>query len=79
MEIAYNVGSYKVENSPRIISVEGATSGNQSSLEIIISPNVEEVELGKEYTFSIRGYDGQGTWGVDGFEIKGKTSTTQLL
>lgn len=60
VEIAYNVGSYKVENSPRIISVEGATSGNQSSLEIIISPNVEEVELGKEYTFSIRGYDGQG-------------------
>lgn len=79
VEIAYNVGSYKVENSPRIISVEGATSGNQSSLEIIISPNVEEVELGKEYTFSIRGYDGQGAWGVDGFEIKGKTSTTATV
>lgn len=79
VEIAYNVGSYKVENSPRIISVEGATSGNQSSLEIIISPNVEEVELGKEYTFSIRGYNGQGAWGVDGFEIKGKTSTTATV
>ena len=79
VEITYNVASYKVENSPRIISVEGATSGNQSSLEIIISPNVEEVELGKEYTFSIRGYDGQGAWGVDGFETKGKTSTTATV
>ena len=79
VEITYNVASYKVENSPRIISVEGATSGNQSSLEIIIYPNVEEIELGKEYTFSIRGYDGQGAWRVDGFEIKGKTSTTATV
>ena len=79
VEIAYNVGSYKVENSPRIISVEGSTSGNQSSLEIVISPNVEEVEVGKEYTFSIKGYNGQGSWGKDGFDIKNQTSTTATV
>ena len=79
VEIVYNVGSYKVENSPRIISVEGSTSGNQNSLEIVISPNVEEVELGKEYTFSIKGYNGPGNWGKDGFDITNQTSTTATV
>lgn len=36
--------------------------------EIVVSPQVSEVEVGQEYTFSVSGYDGGGTWGVDGFE-----------
>ncbi|MBQ8722327.1 MAG: hypothetical protein IJY67_09350 [Paludibacteraceae bacterium] len=79
VEIAYNVSSYKVENSPRIISVEGSTSGTENSLEILISPNDEEVELGKEYTFSVKGYNGQGTWRVHGFEIKSHTPTRAIV
>lgn len=34
---------------------------------IVIEPNVKEVEIGKEYTFTVQGYTGSGTWGVDGF------------
>lgn len=77
VEIAYNVASYKLENSPQTLTVEGSTSN--ANLEIIISPNVEEVEVGKEYTFSIKGYNGQGSWGIDGFKIKSKNSTTATV
>lgn len=77
VEIAYDVASYKLENSPRTLTVEGSTSN--ANLEIIISPDVEEVEVGKEYTFSIKGYNGQGNWRADGFEIQNKTPTTATV
>ena len=35
---------------------------------IVMEPNVNEVEIGKEYTFSIKGYEGEGLWKMDGFE-----------
>jgi hypothetical protein len=38
------------------------------AVNIVISPNDTEVEIDKEYTFSVPGYNnGEGTWGVDGF------------
>ena len=47
------------------------TSSNETSIntevEIIISPNVSEVVIGDEYSFSIKGYSGKGEWRVDGF------------
>jgi predicted RNA-binding protein with TRAM domain len=36
-----------------------------------ITPNVETVKVGQQYTFKVTGYKGKGEWKVDGFEIKG--------
>ena len=38
------------------------------SFEIVAPENLLEVEIGKEYTFSVSGYDGKGTWRLDGFD-----------
>lgn len=34
---------------------------------IVMEPNVNEVEIGNEYTFTVNGYTGEGEWKVDGF------------
>ncbi len=44
------------------------TPTDSIQFKIAIEPNVAEVEIGKEYTFTVQGYDGKGKWGVDGFE-----------
>lgn len=49
-----------------------------SSPTIVIEPNVNEVELDKEYTFSIKGYTGSGTWGVDGFSSPGDKTAKKI-
>lgn len=73
---------YKAEDgnckvTPRTIGVSVPTqSGTQMNgstgkafdFDIEISPNVTAVKIGNEYTFSISGYDGRGTWAVDGYE-----------
>lgn len=46
---------------------EEARKTAAKNFSIVIDPKVEEVEVGKEYSFSISGYEGNGTWGVDGF------------
>ncbi|MCQ2272211.1 MAG: hypothetical protein MJZ72_05430 [Bacteroidales bacterium] len=51
---------------PRTIQITQASKPTSSPI-IIMEPKVTEVEIDKEYTFSISGYDGEGTWGVDGF------------
>lgn len=44
---------------------------------IIIEPDVSEVEIDHEYTFRVSGYNGKGTWAVDGFSAPAdKTSQT---
>ncbi len=52
-------------------AISANTSSNETSIntevEIIISPNVSEVVIGDEYSFSIKGYSGKGEWRVDGF------------
>ena len=45
---------------------------------IVIEPNVEEVEVGKEYSFSISGYEGNGTWGMDGFKALTDKSASEI-
>lgn len=60
---------YQSENctcSPRIFQVKQQSAA--ISFEIIISPNDSQVEVGKEYTFSVSGYEGNGKWSFDGFE-----------
>ena len=44
------------------------TPTDSIQFKIVMEPNVDEVEIGKEYTFTVQGYDGKGKWGVDGFE-----------
>lgn len=61
----------------RNFSVQSNTNAT-SLLKIIIDPDVEEVELNKEYTFSISGYTGNGTWGVDGFSIPPNNRSGQI-
>lgn len=46
---------------------------------IAMEPNVNEVEIGKEYTFSIKGYDGKGIWKMDGFECVSPDKTSHTI
>lgn len=48
------------------------------SFEINVSPQVTEVEVGKEYTFSVSGYEGRGTWRLDGFDTNDDKSGEQI-
>lgn len=48
------------------------------SFEIVVSPQVSEVEVGQEYTFSFSGYDGKGVWAVDGFETPADKSASKI-
>lgn len=43
------------------------TPADSISFTIVMAPNVNEVENGKEYTFTVEGYTGEGEWKVDGF------------
>ena len=57
-----NVANCTCESRSFVTEAAAAPTPN-----IVIDPNVSEVELDKEYTFSVTGYNGSGTWGVDGF------------
>jgi peptidoglycan hydrolase CwlO-like protein len=46
---------------------------------IVMEPNVNEVEIGKEYTFSIKGYEGEGLWKMDGFESASPDKTSHTI
>jgi hypothetical protein len=48
------------------------------SFDIIVNPDVSEVEIGKSYTISISGYDGKGTWKLDGFETSDDRTSRQI-
>ena len=48
------------------------------SFEIVVSPEVSEVEVGKEYAFSVSGYEGKGTWRLDGFDTNDDKSGRQI-
>ena len=48
------------------------------SFEIVVSPQVSEVEVGQEYTFSVSGYEGKGTWRLDGFDTNDDKSGRQI-
>ena len=63
VELSYKPSDANSSCSPRTFNTKGQT-GTPS---ITITPNVSEIEVGKEYTFSVSGYFGQGRWGVDGF------------
>ena len=45
---------------------------------IIIEPDVTEVEIDHEYTFKVSGYNGKGTWAVDGFSAPAD-KTSQII
>jgi hypothetical protein len=68
VELNYNIqdNNYKMHksHSPRILQVE-----QKIEFKIIMKPNEKEVEVGKEYSFSIEGYNGEGLWKMDGFEL----------
>lgn len=89
VKLMYNVqdSNYKVyeQHAPRTFNVTTNTSQSSNSVdfEIVVEPKVEKVEVGKEYTFSIKGYDGTGVWGVDGFSTpvdkEANTITVQAI
>lgn len=54
--------------SPSTSTPPAQTPTDSIQFKIAIEPNVDEVEIGKEYKFTVQGYDGKGKWGVDGFE-----------
>lgn len=53
--------------SPSTSTPPAQTPTDSIQFKIAIEPNVDEVEIGKEYTFTVQGYDGEGEWKVDGF------------
>ena len=57
---------------------EEASKAAAKNFSIVIEPKVVEVEIGKEYSFSISGYEGNGTWGVDGFSAPGDKSASAI-
>jgi hypothetical protein len=73
---------YQSENcscSPRTFQVEKKPAAN-NSISIVVSPEVTEVEVGQEYTFSVSGYEGNGKWSFSGFEPqKGKVTDNSLV
>lgn len=54
--------------SPSTSTPPAQTPTDSIQFKIAMEPNVDEVEIGTEYTFTVQGYDGKGKWGVDGFE-----------
>lgn len=48
------------------------------SFEIVTPQNLSEVEVGQEYTFSVSGYDGKGTWRLDGFDTNDDKTGRQI-
>ena len=57
-----------------------AANAVTSSFTISITPNETDVEVGKQYTFTIKGYDGNGKWAFDGFEPeKGKITDISIV
>ena len=65
VELSYIPTDANCTCTPRSFDTELATV--TPTPQIIIEPNVAEVVVGTEYTFSVTGYVGGGTWGVDGF------------
>ena len=65
VELSYIPTDANCTCTPRSFDTEVATV--TPTPQIIIEPNVAEVVVGTEYTFSVTGYVGGGTWGVDGF------------
>lgn len=59
--------SYKAEDINCFCKNREIIAAKPAGLKIVIDPYVTEVEVGKEYTFSISGYSGKGLWEVDGF------------
>lgn len=46
--------------------------GKVSSCTITMTPDVDTVKVGEQYTFKVTGYKGKGEWKADGFDIKGR-------
>lgn len=53
--------------SPSTSTPPAQTPTDSIQFKIVMEPNVDEVEIGKEYTFTVNGYTGEGEWKVDGF------------
>lgn len=70
----------KCENKSADIESATTTTTTQPEItfEIKVEPDVTEVEIGKEYTFTISGYDGKGTWAIDGFSTQDDKSTSPI-
>ena len=64
---------------PRTIQVASAiTTTAVTKPKIIIEPDVKEVEIEHEYIFSVSGYKGKGTWGLDGFSTTDDKSASKI-
>lgn len=57
----------KVENTE---AVEDNPTNNDNTIKIEIDPDVNEVKKGQEYTFSIKGYNGDGEWSITGANFR---------
>ncbi|MBQ3997730.1 MAG: hypothetical protein II644_00140 [Paludibacteraceae bacterium] len=78
--IAYTAKDTQLKCNPRTFEIKKPDVINFT---IVMDPDDKEVEPGKAYTFKINGYNGKGTWGVDGFEApadkRAKTITVKAL
>lgn len=74
VEIAYQ--SENCTCSPRSFPVKKQSA--DPKFEIVTPQNLSEVEVGQEYTFSISGYEGKGTWRLDGFDTNDDKSGRQI-
>lgn len=68
--LAYTSNDLNYSCEDRTLPVKMAskpTTATTTNASIVISPTVNEIEIGEEYSFSIDGYSGDGEWRADGF------------
>ena len=76
-----------IDKYDRLEKDYNSLKSNYDALTRVATPNVvidvdnfsgSDMEMGKRYTISVKGYDGPGEWVVDGFELNGSPGDKQI-
>lgn len=77
VNLSYKPKDAKCSCQPRSFKIErgGMATPNPR---IVIEPNVSEVIIDKEYTFSVTDFSGEGEWRVDGFSAPNDKKASKI-